>query len=92
MTTQAEFALEIHAYSLYEAACVLLRLSGNVTFVGETPKVLFRLIPVPPPPPKPPPEPPKPPELLVSRKISLWWIWGAIKRIFRPRLRSVPKK
>lgn len=80
-------SVEIHGYSFWNCASTVLGLlSQGVRFECES--VVLRVVPRPP---LPPPEPPKRPELLVNRELSRPSVWSWLKRIFRSRLRAVPK-
>lgn len=75
--------VEIHCYSYWQGASIVLDLLSNGA-VFATDAVVLKLVPRPPP---PPPEPPKPPELLVNREFSAPPWWRKILNLFRSRPR-----
>ena len=73
--------VEIHCYSYWQGASIVLSLlSDGVVFASDS--VILKLVPRPPP---PEPEPPKPPELFVNREFSRAPWWRRLLRIFRPK-------
>lgn len=79
--------VEIHCYSYWQGARIVLELvESGVIFATDS--VVLKLVPRPPP---PPPEPPKPPELLVNREFSPPPWWRRLLGFVRPHPRLLKK-
>lgn len=79
--------VEIHCYSYWQGASVVLDLlSGGAVFATDS--VTLKLVARPPP---LEPEPPKPPELMVNREFSPRSRWRRILDLLRPRPRLLRK-